>query len=316
MRILHITNNYPTTKYPIFGIFVKEQVDSLINKGVECDVFFINGRESGVKAYLQGIIDLRKHIKKNKYDLFHCHHVYSAIILLLTFRFWKAKRIISYQNDPEREGGIYLFRIMHFIFNGIIIKNNDNKYWSNKTYYLPNGVDTDFFKPYDKNECLKRLKLDPNLNYVLFMDSYDRRRQKRVDRFSQIVKALQENGNPNRIEPLILTNTKRQLIPYYMNASALHLLTSDFEGSPNSVKECLACNTKVVTTPVGNVEDLIGDVKGCFISKTFDTLELVELVNKSLLINDFESRNKIFEKKLDIASIATKLESVYFKVLN
>ena len=26
MKILHITNNYPTSNHPIFGIFVKEQI--------------------------------------------------------------------------------------------------------------------------------------------------------------------------------------------------------------------------------------------------------------------------------------------------
>lgn len=47
MKVLHITNNYPTEKFPIFGIFVKEQIDSLTELGVENEVFFIKGREKG-----------------------------------------------------------------------------------------------------------------------------------------------------------------------------------------------------------------------------------------------------------------------------
>jgi len=67
-----------------------------------------------------------------------------------------------------------------------------------------------------------------------------------------------------------------------MNAADVHLLTSDYEGSPNSVKECMACNTSVVSTNVGNVNELLNNVEGCFVSDNFDENELAELVNKSL----------------------------------
>ena len=33
-----------------------------------------------------------------------------------------------------------------------------------------------------------------------------------------------------------MINTKRSDVPYYFNARSVHLATSDFEGSPNSVK--------------------------------------------------------------------------------
>ena len=39
MRVLHITTIYPTVKNPIFGVFVKEQVESLEGSGITCDVF-------------------------------------------------------------------------------------------------------------------------------------------------------------------------------------------------------------------------------------------------------------------------------------
>ena len=39
MKVLQITTNYPTESNPIFGIFMKEQVDSLVQFGVENTVF-------------------------------------------------------------------------------------------------------------------------------------------------------------------------------------------------------------------------------------------------------------------------------------
>ena len=55
MKVLHITNNYPTPNLPIFGIFVKEQIESLSKLNIDCDIFFINGREKGNFEYLKSI---------------------------------------------------------------------------------------------------------------------------------------------------------------------------------------------------------------------------------------------------------------------
>lgn len=310
MKTLHITNNFPTSKHPIFGIFVKEQIESLNSEDVECDVFFVNGRENGVNAYFNGLFELRKKLKNSDYDILHCHHIFSAVLLLLTFRFYKFKRIVSYQNPPKKEGGLLLYLIIKIFFNGIILKNNPTA-TKRKNYYLPNGTNTRFFREYPYDESILKLGLEKGKNYVLFMDSYKKRAQKRVDRFDKVIDILSKNGNEYNIETLKLTNTERHLIPYYLSVSSVHLITSDFEGSPNSVKECLACNTRVVSTPVGNVHDLIGDVNGCYISKSFDSSELAELIVKSLSHKNFTSRNQLFEKKLDIESVSKKLLNIY-----
>lgn len=316
LKVLHVTNNYPTKNYPVFGIFVKEQINSLSDLGVENEVFFINGREEGRRAYWNGVISLRKKLKNADYDVIHCHHSFSSIILLLTFRFFRYKKIVSYQNPPEREGGMFLYKIIRYFFHGIVMKTKfkDPK-GSLKIYYLPNGVDTDFFKPYDCSFAKKKLDLSLDKKYLLFMDSYKRRKQKRMDRFLETVKILKADGNPYNVEELILTNTDRSQIPYYMSASSLHIISSDFEGSPNSVKECLACNTPVVSCPVGNVDDLIGDVSGCFISSSFEPSELSELVKLCLDKDNFNGRDKILAKSLDIKSVAVNLKNIYKHII-
>ena len=316
MKVLHITNNFPTKQYPVFGIFVKEQIESLSKIGIDNEVFFINGRELGRKAYWVAIRELRKKLKNADYDVLHCHHSFSTIIMFLTFRFFKFKKVVSYQNPPEREGGKFLYKVVLFFFNGIIFKSIPEDINNSKIYYLPNGVNINFFKPHHFEESISTLKLDSQKKYILFMDSYKRRTQKRVDRFKEVINILLEKGNVYNLEPLVLTNTDRSLIPYYMSVSALHLLTSDFEGSPNSVKECLACNTPIVTCPVGNVEDLIGDVDGCFISKSFDANELAELVEKCLQNKEFTGRDKLLSKNLDINSVAVNLKEIYKTIMN
>ena len=146
MQILHITNNYPTSKNPIFGIFVKEQIDSL-KKYCQCDVYFINGRERGKLEYLFSIFKLRKILNKKKYDVIHCHHVLSFIVFYLTFHKSKSKSkiILSYQNDPSNEFGFPLFNFIRKKVNSIIFKNNTKKYLYNNMFYIPNGVNLNFF---------------------------------------------------------------------------------------------------------------------------------------------------------------------------
>ena len=70
MKVLHITNNFPTKNYPVFGIFVEEQVKSLTELGLKNEVFFINGREFGRKEYIASIIRLRKKLRNGGYDIF------------------------------------------------------------------------------------------------------------------------------------------------------------------------------------------------------------------------------------------------------
>jgi len=315
MKVLHITNTFPTSNHPIFGIFLKEQIDSLKEIGVVNEVFFMNTREKGKFEYLFGYFRLLKQLILNKYDIIHCHHAYSGFIFFLTGMSIFSKRIISYQGSPKIEGGHFLFELCDFFFDAIILKANFPEYSGKKSHYLPNGTNTDFFSPMDRSECKETLNLDLNTIYILFMDSYVGRPYKRYDRFKLVLQLLRDKYKYKMIRELVLTNTNRDLIPTYINASTMHLLTSDIEGSPNSVKECLSCNIPVVSTPVGNVKELMGDIEGCYISKTFDAEELAALCDKVLKSKFFHGRKVFLTKNLEIESVAKKLLNIYRSIL-
>lgn len=313
MKILHITCNYPTDRFPVFGIFVKEQVESLQKIGVDCDVFFSNGKEQGgMKAHKASIKKVRKLLKENHYDVIHCHHSISALILLLSGGAFCNKCVVSYQNDPTREfGGMRLFRLLYLFFNMIIIKNTTPLLEKKKVVYLPNGTNSDFFKPMDKDACKEKLGWEKDKHYILYMDSNaGKRTQKRYDRYLEVLELLKLDFD--NIVSVELTNTPREQIPTYMNACDLHLMTSDFEGSPNSVKECLCCNTPVVCTPVGNVPDMMGDIPGCYVTKSFTVDELADCVKKVLTSREpFNGRDLFLAKGYGIETVAGKLKGVY-----
>ena len=153
MKVLHITANYPTLEHPVFGIFVKEQVESLRNVGVECDVFFSNGKENGgMKAHKASIKQLQELLNENQYDVIHCHHSISGLILFLAGGTFRNRCVVSYQNDPKREfGGMSLFRLLYAAFDRVIIKNTTELLNKKKVAYLPNGTNAEFFKPMDRD---------------------------------------------------------------------------------------------------------------------------------------------------------------------
>lgn len=313
MKVLHITTNYPTKQYPVFGIFVKEQVESLQELGLKCDVFFSNGKENGgIKAHLDSVKKVRQKLKESKYDVIHCHHSISGLILFLAGGTFGNKCVLSYQNDPTREfGGKWLFRILYAAFDKIIIKNTSEYLKMNKVSYLPNGTNSDFFKPMDKEACKQKLGWNLNKRYILYMDSNaGTRTQKRYDRYLEVLELLKKDYD--NLVSVELTNTPREEIPVYMNACDLHLMTSDFEGSPNSVKECLCCNKPVVCTDVGNVRDMMGDIPGCYVTKEKDANELAECVRKVLKSKDpFNGRELFLAKGYSIKTVAKKLLALY-----
>jgi glycosyltransferase involved in cell wall biosynthesis len=317
MKVLHITNNFPTKNLPIFGIFVKEQIDSLTDQGFENEVFFINGREKGKFEYLKSTFKLSRHLKEKKFDIIHCHHALSALCLIFSGYSQKFKSVISYQNDPLHEQGKYLYRFIKKRSNGVILKNNSPIVDNYFAFYQPNGVNTNFFKPIPKEECIKKLKLRSDKRYILFVSSNFIREQKRYDRFQVVLSILKSKYKLFDIDELKIINTERTLVPYYFNAASLHLLTSDFEGSPNSVKEAMACNTPVVATDVGNTRELLSGVDGSYVSSSKDPEKLAELAYRALTNQEIiNSREKLIEKKLDIESVAKNIVLIYNKVIN
>lgn len=316
MRVLHITNNYPTVKLPIFGVFVKEQIESLNKININNDVLFINGREKGKIEYFKSIFRIREKLNHTKYDLVHCHHALSSLCLILSGKSLSNTVLVSFQNDPVDELGSTMFKFIKLFTNGWVFKNNSTLISNEFSFYLPNGVNTSFFQPRNKLSARRHLNLDPSATYILFVSSNKMRNQKRYDIFSKTVEILKKNYTVNNVKEIKLINTSRDVIPYYFNAVDLHLLTSDFEGSPNSVKESLACNTPVVSTNVGNVQELLNNVKGSYVSESSKPEKLAFLVNKSLSEKSKNGQEKIKELGLDVGSVALKLKNIYLKLTN
>jgi len=325
LRVLHLTNAYPYEEVPEYGIFIKEQIDSLSSESILNKVFFINGRKFGKMAYISAILELRKEI--DNFDIIHCHHAYSFIIAYLAGIVGKKPLILSYLNDWTREVKdipfgwlreiICKFTIMKSTF--VIFKSPipDQLKENKKVINLPNGVNSEFFKIQDRSIAKKSLGLNKDTIYILFVSSKNKyREQKRYDIFSNTLEIIKLQNVNKKIEEFCMVGQPRNLVPTIFAACDIHLLTSDYEGSPNSVKESLCCGTPVVTRNVGNVGDMLAGVNGTKIVNSNSPVELAnsvtELLKKS--IDPTEIRDSFLKKGITKDEIANKLSQLYSDV--
>ncbi len=327
LRVLHVTNAYPTTKYPAYGSFIRSQISGLSSFGVESDVLFINAKELGKKEYLKSILRIRKQISENNYKLIHCHHLYTAMAVLLACK--NKALLTSFLSDGYKEimlpgsdlYGKYLFSWVIKRSKGKIFKSSiPTELKEDKlSFYLPNGVDVDHFMPFKKKLAKDYLGLNRGKKYILFVSANDlHRKEKRYDIYRETIRILKETYHLEDIEELHMVRANYEDLPYYYNAAEVHLLVSDFEGSPNSVKECLSCGTKVVARDVGNVRAMIGGVSGCEVISGDDPDSFSIAVKKAIdsNVDQHYLREAIFDRRLDLNSKTIELFNIYNNIVS
>lgn len=324
MKILHITNNYPTQKNPDYGVFTKDQIDNLKEYGVKNKLLFINAKENGIVEYFRAIKKIRR-IYKN-YDIIHCFH--GLTLLVAFFVTFKKPILISFLNEIKYENfkdNFYTNKLFVLLYN-LILKSkfvfaifkdkiSIEHQNTNRSFYLPNGVNLQNFHVLEKEKVYDYLNLDPKKRYILFVSSKDKMRtQKRYDIFKSTIKILKKEYPKYNFEELIMSGVTRKDCVYYYNAASIHLLVSNYEGSPNSVKESMSCNTPVVSTDVGNVKKMLSGSINCFISEQ-DPIVLAKYVVKALEQKPQDLRYLLKKKRLTVEDKTLELISIYKKIL-
>ena len=320
MRVLHITNAYPTRQnkaHPTYGIFIKEQIDSLANRGIDCKIIYINAMIYGISQYIKKVPAIIK--ESRDCDIIHCHHTYTSFVTHF-LACPKPPIVTSFLCPRGKEGRNDKFsRLKALIFDYVqkksicfIDKGNPDceRQYPGKGFYVPNGVDLDSFREIPRELCWKKLNLSPK-KYLLFCSSGTiTRHAKRYDLFKKTFHIISQKSGYD-IDELLLVGHERPMVSYFFNAASVHLLTSDFEGSPNSIKEALACNVPVVATDVGNTRHMLKNVEGCFVSDSNNPEDLACLVMKAMEYDRIKGRDALRRLHLDTVSVADRIIELY-----
>jgi glycosyltransferase involved in cell wall biosynthesis len=123
---------------------------------------------------------------------------------------------------------------------------------------IPTGVDMTLFYPRDLQEARRELGWGQEERVVLFNAGDPI--CKRLDLARAAVQFAESLSGKIRFAALD-GNVPPNYIPLMMNAADCLLLTSDWEGSPNVVKEAIACNLPVVSVDVGDVRERLERVR-------------------------------------------------------
>jgi len=213
---------------------------------------------------------------------------------------------------------------------------------TNKLCYIPNGVDTSFFKVDDD----KRRKLRNNLGIdesdVLVLYFTRLRATKGVFTFLKAmdkvikktthVKFLVAGSGPlasyvremerkfsNRLHTS-LGYVPDEDLPYLYNASDVYVLPSYVEGMPLSVMEAMACGKPVIATSVGDVPVLVKNgVNGIVIPPgNADMLaeSIIYMAENPELRKRMAEANVRKMKEYDWNKIAKQYHTLYSEILN
>jgi glycosyltransferase involved in cell wall biosynthesis len=114
---------------------------------------------------------------------------------------------------------------------------------------------------------------------------------------------------------VMLRGVPHKMVPLYMNACDVLLLTSLHEGSPNVVKEALACNLPIVSVDVGDVRDRVRDVDGCVVCEHPSPVVIGNAL-VSVLSNPRRIRGRNAILHLERRVVAQNIVRVYLTIAN
>lgn len=324
MRVLVVTNMFPTDDRPNYGTFVKSQIDSLREGGVDFDILYVRGYR-GKWRYLTAMPKVFWRSFTGRYDLIHAHYGLCGLVARMQ---WRLPVVVSFCGDdlyghsdergrPTRSSLIWVWlhkrlatRVRH-----VIVKSEAMKRLLPDcgAAVVPNGVDFSVFAPADREGARAEIGRSGDAPIVLF--PYD---PGRIRKNFALARAAVDAANARRgerappIELLVVKDQPNERLPAYMNAADALLVTSYWEGSPNAVKEALACNLPVVSVDVGDARELIGGVRGCQIVEP-DPASIAAAIEIALESGRSDGRER--SDRLRIENVAEQVHAIYQKAL-
>lgn len=331
MKVLFVTNMYPTQSNPKAGTFIEQQITSLIDAGIEHKVLLIDRANKGISQYLKTFTAVKRACREFQPDLVHV--MYGGILAAAsTLAARGFPRVVSFCGVDllGADYGTLKYRLRtrlgvlasHFASKrceAIIVKSQNLKDGlkpeidEKRVTIVPNGVSMDRFKPMERLECRKKLNWDLDKFIVLFSTTSRSNAKKRLWLAEEVLDRVKQKGHPE-VELKGLHKVAHDQVSIWINASDMTLLTSmKDEGSPNIIKETLCCDNPVVSLAVGDVAERIAGVDGCYLCQE-NTDELADAIIK-VINGKREVDGQSAMKTLSLEAVAQRILKLYGEII-
>lgn len=328
MKVLVITNMYSSPQTPTAGVFIEQQVAGLEKMGLSTQVLYFNRHQEGVGIYYRMEKAVRSQMKTLRPDLIHvmyggvmAHEITRrdwGVPVIVTFHGsdllgenlsgWARKAIsyygvwCSHRAARKAQGIVTVSRVLEQALPASIDRA--------KLRIIPCGIDLQRFAPLDPAECRSRLGWNEREFHILFPVNAGNP-VKQPELAKAAVAALRTQGVKAQLH--FMQGVPNSEVPQWLNASHALLLTSKHEGSPTVVKEALACNVPVVSVRVGDVEERLEGIKGCYLADATPKALAEALVKVSKGAPRVDSRKQM--ETIAHTAIALDLKNFYEETL-
>lgn len=322
MKILFVASG--NTKTGEVVPFIKAQGESLKSAGVEVDYFPVVGH--GLSGYWQSARRLRRRLRDHPVDLIHAHYTLSGWVavlarsglpIVLSLMGTDAYgEYIGYRKvvPASRYLTVLTWLIQPFVDAVVSKSANIERYVYRKgiSHIIPNGVILDQFR-YHSNGCRSDLGLAEDKHYVLFMGDRENKRKN-----YELARAAVDRLGRSDVELINPYPVPHREVAKYMSAADVFVLCSFMEGSPNVVKEAMACDCPCVVTDVGDAAWVVGDTPGCHVAP-FDAAGFSRRLEEALAFAATQGRTpgrrRLVDLGLESSAVAGRLVELYRRVL-
>jgi glycosyltransferase involved in cell wall biosynthesis len=243
-------------------------------------------------------------LKENPCDLIHAHYslsgYFAAVVTGLPV-------IVSLMGSDVYTRGLPLLFLKFFArfrWKAVIVKSRrmKDRIKIANSVVIPNGVDFEKFKPMDKEVARKKVNFGAK-KYIIWLGRDIPVKNLALAR--QAIRFIQDE----EICFKVIDQVPYHQVPLYLNAADVLLLTSRTEGSPNVIKEAMACKCPIVSTDVGDVKEVIQHTGGCYIT-SFNPQDIASKLSRALAFGKpTTGRTKIAH--LEVNVIASKIIQLY-----
>lgn len=321
MKLLVVTAMYPTPDNPAFGSFVKAQVECLRGAGVDVEVMVLDGPRRKL-IYPKGVLELRRRLQRGDIDLVHAHYSYVGMVARMQHR---VPLVVTYHGSDllgsrDQAGRLKRSnkltvpagRLLARFADAVIVQSKQmaRLVQSANAHIIPHEIDFDLFHPTERSDARDMLGLDANKKYLLFAAKPDNG----VKNFALAKAAADEvaKSEPD-VELLVAFKEPQSRLALYMSAADALVFPSFSEGSPNVVKQAMACNLPIVATDVGDIREVIDGIPECHIVDF--TVESVAGALRSVLATCRRTDGRQRVSRFSCAVVGQQLIDLYQSVL-